>query len=160
MRSTVICPGLRNHFHWPTISARKHHIQLTASATRKAQQIGTGSIKRFYSNLGWNKDDIFFRFTRSRFLRDEAKELAQRFVKFDVNELANIAARVSGPGTRECVKVEKMADGLYSKALLLTMDDGVQVIGKVPNPNAGIPRFTTASEVATMDFVSADQPYI
>lgn len=53
-----------------------------------------------------------------------------------------------------------MADGLYSKALLLTMDDGVQVIGKVPNPNAGIPRFTTASEVATMDFVSAYQPYI
>ena len=47
-----------------------------------------------------------------------------------------------------------MADGLYSKALLLTMDDGVQVIGKVPNPNAGIPHFTTASEVATMDFVS------
>ncbi|GBF63694.1 altered inheritance of mitochondria protein 9 [Trichophyton mentagrophytes] len=153
MRSTVICPRLRNHFHWPTISAGKHHIQLTASATRKAQQIGTGSIKRFYSNQGWNKDDTFFRFTRSRFLRDEAKELAQRFVKFDVNELANIAARVSGPGTRECVKVEKMADGLYSKALLLTMDDGVQVIGKVPNPNAGIPRFTTASEVATMDFV-------
>ncbi|OAL72412.1 hypothetical protein A7D00_3411 [Trichophyton violaceum] len=103
---------------------------------------------------GWNKDDTFFRFTRSRFLRDEAKELAQRYVKFDVNELAETAARISGPGTRKCIKIEKMADGLYSKALLLTMDDGVQVVGKVPNPNAGIPNFTTASEVATMDFVS------
>lgn len=34
------------------------------------------------------------------------------------------------------------------------MDDGRQVITKVPNPNAGLPFYTTASEVATMDFVS------
>ncbi|EFE38458.1 hypothetical protein TRV_06882 [Trichophyton verrucosum HKI 0517] len=144
---------MRDQFHWPTISAGKHHIQIAASTTQKIQQIHIGNTKRFYSNQCWNKDDTFFRFTRSRFLSDEAKELAQRYIKFDVNELAKTAARISGPGTRECIRVEKMADGLYSKALLLTMDDGVQVIGKVPNPNAGIPRFTTASEVATMDFV-------
>lgn len=34
------------------------------------------------------------------------------------------------------------------------MQDGTQVVGKVPNPNAGRPHYTTASEVATMDFVS------
>jgi len=34
------------------------------------------------------------------------------------------------------------------------MDDGKRVIAKVPNPNAGQPHYTTASEVATMDFVS------
>ena len=33
------------------------------------------------------------------------------------------------------------------------MDDGQEVIAKVPNPNSGTPYFTTASEVATMDFV-------
>ncbi|KAL9079198.1 MAG: hypothetical protein Q9157_001907 [Trypethelium eluteriae] len=33
------------------------------------------------------------------------------------------------------------------------MDDGSQVVAKIPNPNAGMPHFTTASEVATMDFV-------
>ncbi|OAL71125.1 hypothetical protein A7D00_4788 [Trichophyton violaceum] len=32
------------------------------------------------------------------------------------------------------------------------MDNGREVVAKVPNPNASIPRFTTASEVATMDF--------
>ncbi|KAI9672324.1 MAG: hypothetical protein M1817_003346 [Caeruleum heppii] len=32
------------------------------------------------------------------------------------------------------------------------MDDGREVIAKVPNPNAGSRHFTTASEVATMDF--------
>jgi hypothetical protein len=34
------------------------------------------------------------------------------------------------------------------------MQDGAQVVGKVPNPNAGRAHYTTASEVATMDFVS------
>lgn len=34
------------------------------------------------------------------------------------------------------------------------MVDGREVIAKVPNPNAGRPHFNTASEVATMDFVS------
>ncbi|DAA73906.1 TPA_exp: Uncharacterized protein A8136_3892 [Trichophyton benhamiae CBS 112371] len=33
------------------------------------------------------------------------------------------------------------------------MDDGKEVIAKIPNPNAGRPHFVTSSEVATMDFV-------
>ena len=33
------------------------------------------------------------------------------------------------------------------------MEDGVQAIAKVPNPNAGLPHYSTASEVTTMDFV-------
>ena len=33
------------------------------------------------------------------------------------------------------------------------MDDGKEVIAKLPNPNAGRAHFTTASEVATMDYV-------
>lgn len=37
------------------------------------------------------------------------------------------------------------------------MDDGKQVIAKVPNPNAGRAQITTASEVATMDFVGTTQ---
>ncbi|KAH9868328.1 hypothetical protein J1614_007400 [Plenodomus biglobosus] len=33
------------------------------------------------------------------------------------------------------------------------MDDGRELIAKLPNPNAGAPHLTTASEVATMDYV-------
>jgi hypothetical protein len=40
---------------------------------------------------------------------------------------------------------------IYNKAAIMSMDDGREVIAKVPNPNAGVPHFTTASEVATMD---------
>jgi hypothetical protein len=34
------------------------------------------------------------------------------------------------------------------------MDNGKEVVAKIPNPNCGQPHFTTASEVATMQFVS------
>ncbi|EHL02350.1 hypothetical protein M7I_1604 [Glarea lozoyensis 74030] len=67
-----------------------------------------------------------------------------------MNELARIAAEVVG--SKHCVNVQKYPDGMYNKAFLLTMENGTQVVAKVPNPNAGLAHFTTASEVATMDF--------
>ncbi|KAK0112105.1 hypothetical protein ONS96_001364 [Cadophora gregata f. sp. sojae] len=97
-----------------------------------------------------NSDDIF-NYTRGRFVCDEEYEMAQRQVRFDVNELARIATEAVG--AKSCVSVEKYPEGVYNKAMLLTMDDGSRVVAKVPNPNAGRPHFTTASEVATMDFV-------
>jgi hypothetical protein len=48
---------------------------------------------------------------------------------------------------------------MYNKALLLTMDDGTQAVAKIPNPNAGRPHLTTASEVATMEFVCLVEPF-
>lgn len=83
---------------------------------------------------------------------DEEFEISQRYVRYDVNQLARLAAAAVGSET--CVSVEKCPDGMHNKVLLLTMNDGTQAIAKVPNPNAGRPHFTTASEVATMDFVS------
>ena len=78
--------------------------------------------------------------------------MACRRVQFDMNELVHIAA--SSTASKSCVAVRKLPEGQYSKAFLLIMDDGKRVIAKVPNPNAGRPHYTTASEVATMDFVS------
>lgn len=77
-----------------------------------------------------------------------------REVKFDMNALVDCAAGSIGSSATQCTRVEKFPDGMYNKTLLFTMEDGSQVVGKVPNPNAGRPHFTTASEVATMDFVS------
>lgn len=68
-----------------------------------------------------------------------------------MNRLARIAAE--SVGASRCVSIKKYPDGMFNKALLMSMDDGREVIAKVPNPNAGVPHFTTASEVATMDFV-------
>ncbi|KAL5388578.1 hypothetical protein PMIN02_007701 [Paraphaeosphaeria minitans] len=95
-------------------------------------------------------DDIFH-YTRGRFVCDESYEMSQRDVRFNVNELARCAAEAIG--AEACISVEKYPDGMYNKSMLLTMDNGSQVVARVPNPNAGMAHFTTASEVATMDFV-------
>ncbi|KAF2132436.1 phosphotransferase enzyme family protein [Dothidotthia symphoricarpi CBS 119687] len=56
-------------------------------------------------------------------------------------------------GARSCVKIEKLPEGNFNKVFLLSMDDGQELIAKLPNPNAGLAHFTTASEAATMDYV-------
>ena len=102
--------------------------------------------------LSYNED--FFRFWRGRFVCNEAHAMSQRYVHFDVDELARLAA--DAVGSKACVGIEKYPDGMYNKAFLLRMEDGKQVVAKIPNPNAGGPHVVTASEVATMDFVSFD----
>jgi len=68
-----------------------------------------------------------------------------------MSKLYRLAA--SAIGSDSCVKVVKISEGQYNKVFLLTMNDGREVIAKLPNPNAGLPHFITASEVATMNFV-------
>lgn len=99
-----------------------------------------------------NNSEDYFTFSRGRFLRDEAQELSKRYVKFNVEQLAHVVARATGSYC--CVDMHKFTGGMHNKAFLLTMDNGAQAVGKVPNPVAGLPHFTTASEVATIDFVS------
>jgi hypothetical protein len=101
-------------------------------------------------DLSYSED--LFNYTRGRFVCNERYEMSQRHVRFNVKELARCAA--DAVGAESCVSISKYPDGMYNKSMLLTMNDGSQVVAKVPNPNAGLPHFTTASEVATMDFVS------
>ncbi|KKK17895.1 hypothetical protein AOCH_004733 [Aspergillus ochraceoroseus] len=73
-----------------------------------------------------------------------------RETRFDLNQLARVAADSVGAG--QYISIKKYPDGMFNKTFLMTMDNGQEVVSKVPNPNAGVPHFTTASEVATMDF--------
>lgn len=97
----------------------------------------------------------FFNFTRGQFVKDEQHELAQRHRTFNVSELARRAARAVQAD--RCLSIKKYPDGMYNRVLLLSMDNGKEVVAKIPNPNSGQPHFTTASEVATMKFVSTPQ---
>ncbi|KAL4934905.1 hypothetical protein BDV06DRAFT_229316 [Aspergillus oleicola] len=102
------------------------------------------------SQTDWNSSDEFFEFTRGRFIVDEAENLRKREITFDLNSLAKVAADLVGAA--RCIAIKKYPDGMFNKAFLMSMKDGQEVIAKIPNPIAGIPHFTTASEVATMDF--------
>lgn len=89
-------------------------------------------------------------------MSNEEFEMSQRRVHFNMDKLAQIAA--SAVDSRCCVGIENYPDRQYSKTYLITMQDGKEVVAKVPNPNAGPRQLTTASEVATMEFVMLMTP--
>ncbi|KAK2861443.1 hypothetical protein FQN49_004186 [Arthroderma sp. PD_2] len=129
----------------------RSRLRLTAGQAFVSIRARANPSRTMSQGTAFTQDPNFFRYTRGRFVRDEASEMAQRSVQFNVDELARVAA--SAVGSTPCVKFEKYPDGMYNKAFELIMDNGVQVVAKLPNPNAGRPRFTTASEVATMEFM-------
>jgi hypothetical protein len=93
----------------------------------------------------------YYRYNSGRWLWDEDSQLRERYKRFNVSELKRIAAKSIGAQT--CVSISKLAEGGFNKVFRLIMEDGAIVIARIPNPNAGPPFKTTASEVATMDFV-------
>ncbi|KAM5468490.1 hypothetical protein MferCBS49748_003537 [Microsporum ferrugineum] len=102
------------------------------------------------ANIVGNTQD-FFRYTSGRWVWDERQQLEERYREFNVLELQKIALELSSSGS--CVRMEKLGEGSYNKSFKLTMDDGKAVVARIPNPNAGPSSLTTASEVATMDFL-------
>ncbi|KAL2038361.1 hypothetical protein N7G274_009010 [Stereocaulon virgatum] len=85
---------------------------------------------------------------RGRFAADEQYEMSQRYIHFGLDKLARLAAEAVG--SISCVSIERYPNGMDDKALLLTVDDCIQAVAKIPNPNAGRPHLPTASEVAMM----------
>jgi hypothetical protein len=51
------------------------------------------------------------------------------------------------------VSIEKLAEGGFNRVFLLRMDDGFEVIAKIPYRKTAPAHYLTASEVATMQFV-------
>lgn len=103
------------------------------------------------SNIIGNPKD-FFRYTSGRWLWDEKQQLQERYREFDILELQKIAIQASS--SQSCLSMAKIGEGSYNKSFKLIMDNGKAVVARIPNPNAGPAYLTTASEVATMDFVS------
>lgn len=97
------------------------------------------------------KSADFFRYTSGRWLWNEEEQLADRYKAFNVPELQRVAAE--SVGANMCVGMTKLGEGNYNKVFRLIMDNGLTTIARIPNPNAGPPGYTTASEVATMDLV-------
>lgn len=140
----------------PYLILRNFHSILTGErATPLSTFRSQLRVKGRRSNhTDWNSYPGFFRYTRGRFVSNESHEMAMRHAKFDMNALAKCAAESVGSTLAECVRIDKFPDGNFNKTFLFTMQNGTQVVGKVSNPNAGRAQYTTASEVATMDFVS------
>lgn len=93
-----------------------------------------------------------FRYTSGRWLWDEEQQLRDRYKAFNVSQLQTLAAQAIG--SESCDSITKLAEGGFNKVFRLSMNDGKTILARIPNPNAGPAFYTTASEVATMEFVS------
>lgn len=81
---------------------------------------------------------------------DEKQQFLKRRVKFDVRKLCDVVASLTKNGASVC-KIDKMEGG-FSKALLITTEDGMEVVAKIPCPNAGRAKYSTASEAAVLQY--------
>ncbi|KAJ9322920.1 hypothetical protein DTO027B5_2962 [Paecilomyces variotii] len=95
-------------------------------------------------------EEDLYRYTKHRWLFNEKNELSNRYVEFNLQQLIKVAVDTCN-GAQSCTKVTKCSEGLYNKVFILTMDNGFEVVAKLPNPNAGPAHFTVASEVATRE---------
>ncbi|KAG9118900.1 Phosphotransferase enzyme [Ceratobasidium sp. 392] len=75
--------------------------------------------------------------------------MAARYVRFNVEALQQCAA--TAVGATRCTKMAKEHEGSYNKVFLLQFDNNTEVVAKIPTQLIP-PFYTTASEVATMDF--------
>ncbi|EGC46551.1 phosphotransferase enzyme family protein [Histoplasma capsulatum var. duboisii H88] len=83
-------------------------------------------------------------------------QLQERYRKFNVHRLQAVTAQVLG--SSKCISMTKIGEGNYNKVFRLQMDDGAVAIARIPHPNAGPSRYTSASEVATMELVFLQIP--
>jgi hypothetical protein len=97
-----------------------------------------------------------FSYISGRWLWDEEQQLRDRYKAFNVPQLQSLAAQTIGSKSSE--SITELAEGGFNKVFRLEMDDGKTILARIPNPNAGPAFYTTASEVATMEFVSPFPP--
>ncbi|KAK0460523.1 kinase-like domain-containing protein [Desarmillaria tabescens] len=84
-------------------------------------------------------------------LWNDALQRRCRHVKFNVDALCNISTSVVG--AQKCVRFESFAQGAYNKLFLLGFDNGAEAIARISSPLVGNLHMSTASEVATMEYV-------
>lgn len=56
-------------------------------------------------------------------------------------------------GRENCSRIHKIAEGGFNKVFLIGTDDDCEVIPRIPTPISGSPRYSTASEVAIINFL-------
>ncbi|KAF1918902.1 kinase-like domain-containing protein [Ampelomyces quisqualis] len=95
----------------------------------------------------------YFHYTSGRWLWGEEEQLRERYRAFNVNELQKVAVGIAG--FEKCVSMSKIGEGNFNKVFRLQMENGSVLMARIPHPNAGPPKYTTTSEVATMDFAKS-----
>ncbi|GBF63939.1 hypothetical protein TMEN_6607 [Trichophyton mentagrophytes] len=91
-----------------------------------------------------------FSYTSRRFLYNEEVRLRERYVEFDVAALKEAVTKHTGA---EVINLMKLGEGGFNRVLAATLENGLQVVVKIPYPLSVPRRYATASEVATLAFL-------
>jgi hypothetical protein len=83
----------------------------------------------------------------------EKESYDQRYLKFDLDQLCAVAAS-AGISKSPIRTIEKMEGG-FSKALLMSKEDGTEVVAKLPFSITGPPKYLTASEAAVLQYCTS-----
>lgn len=110
-------------------------------------------INEATSYLGPSTYQDLFSYTSGRFLFNEELRLRERYVKFDMNGLLREVERHLGPSHGRAAHIAKMAEGGFNRVFRVTMDDGFEVVAKIPYPIVGPKHYATASEAASLRFL-------
>ncbi len=135
---------------------RQYKVRLPVRLRKSCKSTCQKNVREISVVAAQPDHEHLFRYTSGRWLWNEEEQLSARFRRFNVEQLKQTAAR--SVGAKSCTSIEKIGQGGYNKVFRLTTDDGRAVIARIPNPNAGPAFLTTASEVATMDFVGMGYP--
>lgn len=95
------------------------------------------------------REDLF-KYTNGRFLVREKEACDRRYLSFDLDQLCAIAASA---GSKSPIRAVEKMEGGFSKALLMSKEDGTEVIAKLPFSIAGPPKYLTASEAAVLQYL-------
>lgn len=153
LRPLLVAPGMasirKQVWQRPVLSHFK-------SAPNPAQRFFSiwNFINSFRNASESNHEDLY-RYSKGRWLWNEEPRLQERYKRFNISGLKQLAANVAGK--QSCVGITKIDEGASNKTFDLSMDDGSVVIARVPHPKIDPPFRIISSEAATMEFVSQAQ---
>ncbi|KAL8707350.1 MAG: hypothetical protein Q9220_007610 [cf. Caloplaca sp. 1 TL-2023] len=107
------------------------------------------AVRRLLSSAEYGSLTLTHRLNRY----NENLRLRERCIKFNVENLKRLAATVSGRTESDVVGFRKLAEGGFNRTFEITMQDGLQLIARLPYRSTVPKHYAVASEVATMDFV-------
>lgn len=109
-------------------------------------------IEQFYLTGSSESRDLF-NYTSGRFFYNEDLRLRERYVEFDRDGLLREVERHLGPSHGHSIHITKIAEGGFNRVFLSTMEDGFEVIIKIPYHITGPKHYATASEAASMQYL-------
>ena len=81
---------------------------------------------------------------------DEQYQISRRYAAFKVDELCKLVSSL--PSIQSLVSSIDKLEGGFNKALMMRMENGKEVVVKIPFPNSVSPQCTTESEAAVLDY--------